>query len=90
MYLAGQSVCLSQHKFQNVYPGEIVLLKGFEDATTDEDNIEEGDEFKSKELIEEHKSLHGYRYFNIQQAQTKTISYKRIIQIIIITFVAFM
>ena len=38
------------------YPGEIVILKGFEEATTDEDNIEEGDEFKSNELIEEHNS----------------------------------
>ena len=38
------------------YPGEIVLLKGIEEATTDEDNSEEGDEFKSKELIEVHNS----------------------------------
>ena len=35
---------------------EIVILKGFEEANTDEDNNEEGDEFKSKELIEEHNS----------------------------------
>ena len=27
------------------YPGEIVILKGFEEATTDGDNNEEGDEF---------------------------------------------
>ena len=39
-----------------VYPGEFVILKGFEEATTDEDNNEEGDEFKSKELIEVHNS----------------------------------
>ena len=38
------------------YPGEIVILKGFEEATTDEDNNEEGDEFKSNELIEVHNS----------------------------------
>ena len=38
------------------YPEEIVLLKGFEEATTDEYNNEEGDEFKRKELIEVHNS----------------------------------
>ena len=38
------------------YPGEIVILNGFEETTTDEDNNEEGDEFKSKELTEEHNS----------------------------------
>ena len=38
------------------YPGEIVILKGFEEATTDKDNNEEGDEFKSNELIEVHNS----------------------------------
>ena len=38
-----------------VYPGEIVILKGFKEATTDEDNNVEGDEFKSKELIEVRK-----------------------------------
>ena len=45
---------LSQDSYE--YPGEIVILKGFEEATTDEDNNEEGNEFKSKELIEVHNS----------------------------------
>ena len=45
---------LSQDSYE--YPGEIVILKGFEEATTDEDVNEEGDAFKSKELIEEHNS----------------------------------
>ena len=45
---------VSQDSYE--YPGKIVILKGFEKATTDEDNIEEGDEFKSKELIEVHNS----------------------------------
>ena len=34
----------------------ILILKGFEEATTDEDDIEEGDEFKSKKLTEVHNS----------------------------------
>ena len=34
---------VSQDSYE--YPGEIVILKGFEEATTDEDNNEEGNEF---------------------------------------------
>ena len=45
---------MSQDSYE--YPGEIAILKGFEEATTEEDNNEEGDEFKSKELIEVHNS----------------------------------
>ena len=45
---------MSQDSYE--YPGEIVILKGFEEATTDEDNNEERDEFKSNELIEVHNS----------------------------------
>ena len=45
---------VSQDNYE--YPGEIVILKGFEEATTDGDNNEEGDEFKSNELIEVHNS----------------------------------
>ena len=47
-----QFSCLSQDSYE--YPGEIVILNGFEEATTDEDNNEEGDEFKSKERVEVH------------------------------------
>ena len=47
-------IWVSQDSYE--YPGEIVILKGFEEATTDEDNNEEGDEFKSNELIEVHNS----------------------------------
>ena len=45
---------VSQDSYE--YPGEIVILKGFEEATTDKDNNEEGNEFKSKEVIEVHNS----------------------------------
>ena len=45
---------MSQDSYE--YPGEIVNLKGFEEATTNEDNNEEGDEFQSNELIEVHNS----------------------------------
>ena len=45
-----------RHSLSYEYPGEIVISKGFEEATTDEDNNEEEGEFKSKELIEEHNS----------------------------------
>ena len=31
------------------------MIKGFEEATTDEDVNEEGDDLENKELIEEHK-----------------------------------
>ena len=34
---------LSQDSYE--YPGEIVISKGFEEATSDEDNNEEGNEF---------------------------------------------
>ena len=51
---------VSQDNYE--YPGEIVILKGFEEATTDGDNNEEGDEFKSKELLEVHNSYYGYCY----------------------------
>ena len=50
-----KSLSVSQDNYE--YPGKIVIFKGFEEeATTDEDNNEEGDEFKSKELIEVHNS----------------------------------
>ena len=48
------SSSLSQDSYE--YPGEVVILKGFEEATTDGDNNKEGDEFQSKELIEVHNS----------------------------------
>ena len=47
-----KSLSVSQDNYE--YPGKI--FKGFEEATTDEDNNEEGDEFKSNELIEVHNS----------------------------------
>ena len=51
-----KDLCLAISQDSYEYPGEIVILKGFEEATTNGDNNEEGDEFKSKELIEVHNS----------------------------------
>ena len=46
-------LCMRLSQDSYGYPGEIVLIKGFEfeEATTDEDNNEEEDDYKSKELL---------------------------------------